>query len=185
MRGWFFPHSSPDCIPIDPGSFVNRSMSTPTDTHDAVNTFELGPVIADVGSTPTGPISESNNHRTGDSQEHGQSSQDGDEIASDEKPGDGRSVVGEETNPTSREAIQAGTPSLSPQLSPQQTRSGVETEDRREKQSSEQKGSNAMLNLPPPLPFDLKVSNLWVGVPHSGPSRYVRAACRSASGADG
>ena len=29
---------------------------------------------------------------------------------------------------------------------------------------------NALLNLPPPLPFDLKVSNLWVGVPHRGPS---------------
>jgi hypothetical protein len=24
---------------------------------------------------------------------------------------------------------------------------------------------NALLNLPPPIPFDLKVENLWVGVP--------------------
>lgn len=32
------------------------------------------------------------------------------------------------------------------------------------------RNANALLNLPPPLPFDLKVSNLWVGVPHRGPS---------------
>lgn len=30
--------------------------------------------------------------------------------------------------------------------------------------------ANALLNLPPPLPFDLRVSNLWVGVPARGPS---------------
>lgn len=30
--------------------------------------------------------------------------------------------------------------------------------------------ANALLNLPPPLPFDLRVSSLWVGVPHRGPS---------------
>jgi len=46
--------------------------------------------------------------------------------------------------------------------------------DRHEKRSpGEPAGSNAMLNLPPPLPFDLRVSNLWVGVPQSGPSRWV------------
>jgi hypothetical protein len=27
-------------------------------------------------------------------------------------------------------------------------------------------GTNALLNLPPPLPFDLAVTDLWVGVPH-------------------
>jgi hypothetical protein len=27
-------------------------------------------------------------------------------------------------------------------------------------------GTNALLNLPPPLPFDLAVNDLWVGVPH-------------------
>jgi hypothetical protein len=146
-------------------------MSTPTDTHNAANTFELGPVFGPTGSHPTGNISESNNYTTDDSQEHGQSSQDGNEIASDEKARNGRRVLGDETNSTSREAIrQALNSSPSPPLSLQQTRSGVDA-DRREKQSSEQKGSNAMLNLPPPLPFDLKVSNLWVGVPHSGPSR--------------
>lgn len=40
-------------------------------------------------------------------------------------------------------------------------------------QSAHSKGDqnvNALLNLPPPLPFDLSVSNLWVGVPHRGPS---------------
>jgi hypothetical protein len=26
--------------------------------------------------------------------------------------------------------------------------------------------ANALLNLPPPLPFNLAVTNLWVGVPH-------------------
>jgi hypothetical protein len=31
-------------------------------------------------------------------------------------------------------------------------------------------GRSALLNLPPPLPFDLAVTNLWVGVPHRGPS---------------
>lgn len=30
--------------------------------------------------------------------------------------------------------------------------------------------TSALLNLPPPLPFDLHVSNLWVGVPNRGPS---------------
>jgi hypothetical protein len=34
----------------------------------------------------------------------------------------------------------------------------------------ETRNSNALLNLPPPLPFDLRVSDLWVGVPHRGPS---------------
>jgi hypothetical protein len=160
-------------------------MSTPTDTHDAANAYELGPIIGDTGSHHSEIVAKSNDHATDDSQEHGQSSQDGNEIASDEKAGNGRRVLGDKTNSTSREANQAATPSLSPQLSPQRTRSGVETEDRREKQSSEQKGSNAMLNLPPPLPFDLKVSNLWVGVPHSGPSRYVRAARWSGSEANG
>jgi hypothetical protein len=160
-------------------------MSTPTDIHDAANTYELGPVIGDTGSHHSGTIAKSNDHAIAGNKEQEQSSQGRFEMASEEKTGNGSRMVGDETNSTSREAIQAATPSLSPQLSPQRTRSGVETEDRREKQSSEQKGSNAMLNLPPPLPFDLKVSNLWVGVPHSGPSRYVRAACRSASGADG
>jgi hypothetical protein len=27
-------------------------------------------------------------------------------------------------------------------------------------------GTSALLNLPPPLPFDLAVTDLWVGVPH-------------------
>ena len=186
-KGLPLRQSRRDCIPIDPRPFVNRSMSNPADTQ-AVNTFELGPLIGDTGPHPTGPtgtISESTNQTMDDSQEPEQSSQDGDELASNENPGNGRRVLGDETNSISREAIQDDAPNLSPSrpLSLQQTRSGVDA-DRREKQSSEQKGSNAMLNLPPPLPFDLKVSNLWVGVPHSGPSRYVRAACRSASGAD-
>jgi hypothetical protein len=161
-------------------------MSTSADTQDAVNTFELGPVIGDAGSHPPGTIFQSKNHTTDDSQEHGQSSQDGDEIASDEKAENASKIIGEGTKYTSHEAMQAEVPSSSPSppLSLQRTRSGMEAADRREKQSSEQKGSNAMLNLPPPLPFDLKVPNLWVGVPHSGPSRYVRAACRLASGAD-
>jgi hypothetical protein len=147
-------------------------MSTPTDTHDAANTYELGPIIGDTGSHHSGTIAKSNDHAKVGSQEQGQSSKDGDEIASNEKAGNGRSVLGDETNSTSREAIQdeATNSSPSPPLSLQQTRSGVDA-DRREKQPSGQKGSNAMLNLPPPLPFDLKVSNLWVGVPHSGPSR--------------
>jgi hypothetical protein len=34
-------------------------------------------------------------------------------------------------------------------------------------------GRSALLNLPPPLPFDLAVANLWVGVPHRGPSSQV------------
>jgi len=162
-------------------------MFDPADTQ-AVNTFELGPVIGDTGSHPTGPtgtISESNDQTADDNQEPEQSLQGGDELASNENAGNGRRVLGDKTHPISRAAIQDEAPnsSPSPPLSLQQTRSGVDA-DRREKQSSEQKGSNAMLNLPPPLPFDLKVSNLWVGVPHSGPSRYVRAACRSASGAD-
>jgi hypothetical protein len=160
-------------------------MSTSNDTHDAVHTIELAPVIGDTGSHHSETVAKSNDHAIDGNREREQSLQDGDEIASDEKPGDGRSIVGEETKSTSCEEIQDEAPnsSPSPPLSLQQTRSGVDA-DRREKQSSEQKGSNAMLNLPPPLPFDLKVSNLWVGVPHSGPSRYVRAACRSASGAD-
>ena len=147
-------------------------MSTPTDTHDAVNTFELGPVIGDTGLHPSETIAKSNDRARDDSQEHVQSSRDGDEIASHEKAGNGTSVVGEKTKSTSHEAIQDETPhsTPSPPLSLQQTRSGMDA-DRREKQSSEEKGSNAMLNLPPPLPFELNVSNLWVGVPHSGPSR--------------
>jgi len=149
-------------------------MSIPADTQ-AASTFELGPVIGDTGSHPAGPTgtsSESNNQTMDDSQEPEQSSQDGDELASNENAGNGRRVLGDETHPISREAIQDDAPnsSPSPPLSLRQTRSGVDA-DRREKQSSEQKGSNAMLNLPPPLPFDLRVSNLWVGVPHSGPSR--------------
>ena len=142
-----------------------------TNTHNTVGMFELGPAVGDAGSHPNKTIAKTNNHATDESQEQGQSFQDGDEIASDEKAGNGSRVVGDETNSTSREAMQAPEPSPSPHLSLQPTRSGVETADRREKQSSENKESNAMLNLPPPLPFDLKVSNLWVGVPHSGPSR--------------
>jgi hypothetical protein len=161
-------------------------MSTSADTHDAVNTFELGPVLGGAGSQAFEAIAKPNAHPTADSQEHGQISLGGDEIASDVRTGNGSRVVGDGMNSTSREAMQAEVPnsSPSPPLSLQRTRLGMEAADRREKQSSEQKGSNAMLNLPPPLPFDLKVSNLWVGVPHSGPSRYVSAACRSASGAD-
>lgn len=57
------------------------------------------------------------------------------------------------------------------------TRRGIEAEH--EKRDSTAVGSihgdprSALLNLPPPLPFDLQVSNLWVGVPHRGPSSYV------------
>ena len=94
-------------------------------------------------------------------------------MTSDEKVEHGTRVIGDDTNTSPREAIEPSMSRPSSHMSPQRTRSGVETLDRREKGSSEQKGSNAMLNLPPPLPFDLKVSNLWVGVPHSGPSRYV------------
>lgn len=32
---------------------------------------------------------------------------------------------------------------------------------------------NTLLNLPPPVPFHLKVHNLWVGVPHSKAPSYV------------
>jgi len=57
---------------------------------------------------------------------------------------------------------------------PSLSRSADVAFDRHEKRSpGEPAGSNAMLNLPPPLPFDLRVSNLWVGVPQSGPSRWV------------
>jgi len=146
-------------------------MSIPNETHDAANTIELGPIIGDAGSDLFQPTVKTNDHTTDESQEQEQGLQDGDEIASDKKAGNGSRMVGDEANSTSLEAIQPEEPSSSPRLSLQPTRSGVETADRREKQSSEQKGSNAMLNLPPPLPFDLKVSNLWVGVPHSGPSR--------------
>lgn len=142
-----------------------------TNTHNAADTLELGPIIGDVGSHPNETIVKPKEHATDHSQVHGQSLRDGDAIASDEKAGNAIRIVGDKANSTSREAIQPEEPSPSPRLSLQPTRSGVETADRREKQSSEQKGSNAMLNLPPPLPFDLKVSNLWVGVPHSGPSR--------------
>lgn len=46
-----------------------------------------------------------------------------------------------------------------------------QTEGVQEKQTAaDSRGSNALLNLPPPLPFDLRVSDLWVGVPHRGPS---------------
>jgi hypothetical protein len=159
-------------------------MSAPTDTQAAANNIELGPIIGETGTHPSDIIAKSTDHAANDGQEHGQSSQDGDEIASDEKTGDVSRVVGDEPKSTSGELIQAGMPSQSPHLSPQRTRSGVETVDRREKQSSEQKDSNAMLNLPPPLPFDLKVSNLWVGVPHSGPSRYVPLACQQILGAN-
>jgi hypothetical protein len=150
-----------------------------THTQDAVNTFELGPVIGETGKHPPESIAKSSDRATNVGQAQGQSLPGGDEIASNEKTGDESSVVGDGPNDTSRELIQAVMPSQSPRLSPQRTRSGVETVDRREKQSSERKESNAMLNLPPPLPFDLNVSNLWVGVPHSGPSRYVRLARRS------
>jgi hypothetical protein len=154
-------------------------MSAPTDTHEAANNIELGPIIGETVTHPSEVIAKSSDHANNDGQEQGQSSQGGDEIASDEKTGGESRVVGDKQNSTSREVIKAEIPSQSLHLSPQRTRSGVETVDRREKQSSEQKDSNAMLNLPPPLPFDLNVSNLWVGVPHSGPSRYVRLARRS------
>jgi hypothetical protein len=36
--------------------------------------------------------------------------------------------------------------------------------------AAEPRNASALLNLPPPLPFDLRVSDLWVGVPLRGPS---------------
>jgi hypothetical protein len=40
----------------------------------------------------------------------------------------------------------------------------------KEAETNTRNDRSALLNLPPPLPFDLAVSNLWVGVPHRGPS---------------
>lgn len=148
-------------------------MSDPIDTQDAAKTIELGPILGDTAPHSSGTVANPNGHSADDTQNHGQSPQGGDEMTSDEKVEHGTRVIGDDTNTVPREAIKPSTPRQPSRLSHQRTRSGVETGDRREKGSSEQKGSNAMLNLPPPLPFDLKVSNLWVGVPHSGPSRYV------------
>jgi hypothetical protein len=38
-------------------------------------------------------------------------------------------------------------------------------------------GTNALLNLPPPLPFDLAVTDLWVGVPHRATPSWVNLPC--------
>ena len=37
----------------------------------------------------------------------------------------------------------------------------------------EEGGHSALLNLPPPLPFDLRVDGLTVGVPLTGPNKWV------------
>jgi len=173
LKSRFFRHSLRDRIPIDIRSLVNRSMSDLIDTRDAAKTIELGPILGDTAPHSSGTVANPNGHSANDTQNHGQSSQVGDEMTSDEKVEHGTKVIGDDTNTIPREAMEPSTSRPPSRLSPQRTRSGVETVDRREKGSSEQKGSNAMLNLPPPLPFDLKVSNLWVGVPHSGPSRFV------------
>jgi len=158
-------------------------MSDPIDAHNHVNTIELGPILGDTAPHSSGTVANPNGHSADDTHNHGQISQDGDEMTSDDKVEHGTRDIGDDTNTVPREAIEPSMSRPPSRLTPERPRSGVETVDRREKGSSEQKGSNAMLNLPPPLPFDLNVSNLWVGVPHSGPSRYVSVSL-SPSGTD-
>jgi hypothetical protein len=142
-----------------------------TDTHEAFRAIELGPVIADEGNhslrSTAEPIQETliNASEAGQRPQVGEESQavEGSEVVSEKKG------LGEGPIPRGSSPIDQANPS--PPLSPHRTRSPTRTVHQGEKRSSEQDNPNAMLNLPPPLPFDLKVSNLWVGVPHSGPSR--------------
>lgn len=88
----------------------------------------------------------------------------------------GDSVIGDATdvvkgNDVDEEKTLSRRPSQTVQANDDPTPARGQTEGIQEKQiAAESRQSNALLNLPPPLPFDLKVSDLWVGVPHRGPS---------------
>ena len=86
------------------------------------------------------------------------------------------SVIGDATdvvkgNDVDEEKTLSRRPSQTVQANDDSTSARGQTEGVQEKQiASGSRQSNALLSLPPPLPFDLKVSDLWVGVPHRGPS---------------
>ena len=88
----------------------------------------------------------------------------------------GESVIGDATdvvkgNDVNEEKTLSRRPSQTFQANDDSAPARGQTEVVQEKQTAaESRGSNALLNLPPPLPFDLRVSDLWVGVPHRGPS---------------
>jgi hypothetical protein len=134
---------------------------------------ELGPVITASGAQSTGgqPIPEDDSVKEVERVEKKPLPLDGEEMTSrgvtvDATPENDK----EEDHHPLREASLSERPiSTPPSPNPIRSRDGVDSGN--EKRSSDQKNSNAMLNLPPPLPFDLKVSNLWVGVPHRGPTR--------------
>ena len=88
----------------------------------------------------------------------------------------GESVIGDATdvvkgNDVDEEKTLSRRPSQTVQANDDPAPASGQTDGVQEKQTAaESRQSNALLNLPPPLPFDLRVSDLWVGVPHRGAS---------------
>jgi hypothetical protein len=126
-------------------------------THTSAQSIELGPAIVESEA-------EFQNTDTVDQQARRISG----EAVHREAIGDARDTVkADETEEERRLSRQPSRVSHSVVVTPP-----VEpAENVQEKPGSvEPRNSSALLNLPPPLPFDLRVSDLWVGVPHRGPS---------------
>lgn len=144
------------------------------DTHNQAQAIELGPPITDQGMQASSDHPKTDAIEMSTTNDHEQKA-----LPASVEQMASRSVTTQRNPETEqeKESLPSHSTSLPDRSSPTpppigSPRSADAALDRHEKRSSGAHAqSNAMLKLPPPLPFDLRVSKLWVGVPQSGPSR--------------